>query len=87
MDNFGTIEYHGKAYRLKEHATLSNRVFRGWFGDAKEGESYAAEYRASAIDESGSNWQIVWHFETIRGEEPEDESDYNWGDVLAIIPQ
>jgi hypothetical protein len=87
MDNFGTIEYHGKAYRLKEHATLSNRVFAGWFGDAAEGKHYTAEYQALAADGNGNSHLVIWHFYAIRGQEPEDEGEYNWGDVYDVRPQ
>lgn len=74
--DYGEVEYQGKEYTLAEQATLSNRMFPGWFGDAEEGEPYTAEYQAAAVDNGGESYMVLWHFETVRGEEPWDESDY-----------
>lgn len=77
---YGEIEYEGKAYALTEQAVLSNRVFPGWWGDAKAGESYTAEYQAHAMDCDGRKYLVRWQFETVKGEEPEDESYYPFDD-------
>lgn len=90
MKNYGTVNsYKGKTYRLTEYATLSNRVFPGWFGDAEDGKTYTAEYQAMAVDKSGNECIVYWQFDTVKGEEPEDESNYPWDDshVTNVVAQ
>ena len=85
--DFGTATFEGKTYTLDCVAYLTNNVFLGWFGDAAEGESYTAEYEATAHDTDGTNYGIRWQFETVKGQEPEDESDYPFDDqhITAAI--
>jgi hypothetical protein len=79
--DFGTATYNGKIYTLVNEATLSNRVFTGWWGDAEEGEPYTAEYNADAVDADGNQYMIYWQFDEIKGNEPEDESNYPFDDA------
>lgn len=82
--DFGTITYNEVEYRLEEDATLSNRVFPGWWGDAEEGESYTAEYQARATGPDGNDYMVYWQFEEVKGKEPEDESNYPWENIHSV---
>ena len=78
--DYGEIEYKDATYQLTEQATLTNRVFTGWFGDAEEGEEYQAEYKADALSENGYQYTVYWKFPVVKGDEEEDESNYPWED-------
>ena len=79
MSRYGEVTYQGQEYLLQDDAQLSNRVFPGWWGDAHEGEEYTAEYSAPASRQSHTN-TVVWQFSVVKGQEPENESDYDWDD-------
>lgn len=87
--NFGTVNHNGKVITLTDQAVLSNRVFTSWWGDASEGESYTAEYHANGVDENGNDVMVYWQFDEIKGQEPEDESNYPWDDehVSKVVLQ
>ena len=71
--------FKGESYWIDTEKDIypSNRVFPGWWGDAKEGETYYAEYIGIATKEN-KFYDIYWQFLIIKGCEPEDESDYPW---------
>ena len=80
-----TISYKGKEYALACDAFLSNRVFHGWWGDVEEGETYTAEYEAYAsTDGDDARYVVRWHFDAVKGEEPEDESNWPWDDLNIV---
>lgn len=79
-----TITFEGKTYTLQGDADYTNRVFTGWWGDASEGESYTTEFDAPAIDADGNRYEVVWQFQVVKGEEPEDLSNLDWGDVALV---
>jgi hypothetical protein len=83
MSDYGEVGYEGRVYHLTNQATLSNCVFPGWWGDVDEGDVYITEYWASAVDDEGNRFRVVWHFETIKGEEPQEE-DYPWDDGHVV---
>ena len=73
-----TITYNGQKYELLEQASLSNRSFPGDFQSAEEGEQYTAEYWAAAKDSDGNDVTVYWQFDEVKGQEPEDESQYDF---------
>ena len=75
-----TIKHDGKTYTSDDECSLSNRVFAGWWGDAAEGEEYISEWVDTAHDEHGNRYQVRYHFDAIKGQEPEDDSDWPWRD-------
>jgi len=79
------VEYDGKQYAMTRQAELSNRVFPGWFGDADEGGNYTAEYSAPAVGTDGRDYKIIWQFDEVRGEEPDDGSNYDWYDIHDVV--
>jgi hypothetical protein len=81
--------HNEKEYTLTSEATLSNRVFPGWYNDVEEGEMYQAEYQADAVDENGKSYMIVWHFDETNGAETEDAGDYPWDDdhIYRVVEQ
>lgn len=79
-----TVKHDNKTLTLTADAQLSNRVFAGWWGDAKDGETYQAEFSAPAKDDQGNEYTVYWQFEAIKGQEPEDDSNYPWHDESAI---
>lgn len=83
---FGTVTFEGKTYWLTEVADFSNRVFDGWFGDAEEGEAYTTEFKAEAIDAEGNEYVVTWQFETVKGNEPEDNGNWPWQNVSFVKP-
>lgn len=62
---------------------ITSRVFTFWQGDADYGEKYFSEWARYAEDGEGNRYKIVWMFETIKGEEPEDD-DWPWEDESLI---
>ena len=82
---YGEISFQGKSYALIEQAELTNRLFYGWWGDAKAGEEFLMELSAPAMDVDENEYVVTWQFEVIKGEEPDDASGYDW-DVLSVIP-
>lgn len=86
---YGTVIYDGQEYALLEPAQLSNRVFPGWWGDAIEEEpEYTSEWQAQAIDGEGNRHYVVWQFDAVKYQEPEDDSNWPWDDehVTAVKP-
>jgi hypothetical protein len=59
---------------------FSNRLFDGGYQGAQWGEEYTTEFVADAIDEDGYQYSVYWQFQTTKGEEPEDLSNYPWDD-------
>ena len=86
---FGKVAHEGKEYTLAQVADYSNRVFPGWWGDVQEGEEYTAEFSASAYDNDGNSYMIYWQFDSVKGQEPEDLSNYPWDDehISLVVPQ
>ena len=84
-----TVTYKGKIYTLNTQAELSNRVFPGSWFDAQEGDNYIAEWAADGEDENGNLVKVSWWFDEIKGNEPEDASDYDWsdGNIHKVIYQ
>lgn len=80
------ISYQGEKYTLECDAFLSNRVFPGWWGDVEEGEAYTAEYEAYATSTGGDGARYVvrWHFDAVKGDEPEDEGNWPWDDENIV---
>lgn len=78
---FGTVDVEVKGleltFWLTSQAELSNRVFDGWWGDAEEGEPYTAEWSCPAIDMDGNEYEIVWQFDEVKGQEREPDA-YPW---------
>ena len=74
----GTVQFEGKHYALIDKAELTNMIFPDWWGDAREGEEYLSEWHASAMGQDGYDYVVTWRFETVKGEEPEDDSDWPW---------
>lgn len=87
--NFGTVNHNGKIITLTDSATLTNRVFTGWFGDASDGENYTAEYKAGGIDSNGDFVEVYWQFGEVKGQETEDEGSYPWDNehITQVVVQ
>lgn len=82
--NLPTITYNGVAIQATQDAYLSNRVFPGSWGDAQEGEGYTAEWETRGEDADGNEYLIRWQFDAVRGEEPDDDSNWDWDNVDCI---
>ena len=61
----------------------TNRVFSGWFGDARMGEKYWSEWQCYAVNTDGERYKIVWLFPAVKGAEPEDDG-WQWDDESFI---
>jgi len=61
----------------------TNRVFPGWFGDARMGEKYWSEWQCYAVNTDGERYKIVWLFPAVKGAEPEDDG-WQWDDESFI---
>lgn len=62
----------------------TNRVFPGWWGDAlQDGDDYWSEWACRATDSDGNEYQIVWQFPAVKGQEPEDD-EWPWDDESYI---
>jgi hypothetical protein len=73
----------GRELHVVQQAELTNRVFPGWFGDAKEGEEYTAEYFLVAEDADGERYVIVYQFDEAKGEE-DDPDTLPWDEISRI---
>ena len=80
---YGTLEHNGKTYMMTGQSELTNRVFPNWWGDAAEGETYISEWFAPAVDVDGNEYQVIWQFDQVRGDEQEPDS-LNWDDVYKV---
>lgn len=76
--DYRTITYKNRTFTLLEQATLTNRVFDYWYGDAQYGEAYISEWAALAEDEHGISCRVYFHFDAIKGQEWEDDSNWAW---------
>lgn len=84
------VTYKGKTYQLTADATLTNREFLGSWFDTQEGDPYTTEYSAPAIDDQGNKYEVYWHFDDIRDQEPEDAGSYPWSDgkhIFRVVEQ
>ena len=80
------INYDGKEINveLTEEAWLTNRSFPENFHDADMGEEYIDEWCASARDTEGNEYQIIWHFSEIKGQETLEAENLPWDDIDKI---
>lgn len=87
--DYGTVTHNGRTITLTEQATLTNRVFTGWWGEAQEGKSYTVEYSARGKDTEGNEYRVYWQFDAVKGDEPEDESNYPWkdSDISRVVDE
>lgn len=76
-----------EAARLEEikaeplaQAELTNRVFSGWWGDAKDGEEYIEEWEEHYETENGQNFTAIYHFTNVRGKEGTAPDDMPWSE-------
>lgn len=76
-------EINGKTITTDDECFLTNRVFPGWWGDAKEGESYISEWACNATDESGEPCRVIYQFPAVKGEEPDDDG-WPWEDERYV---
>lgn len=69
-------------------ASLTNRVFHLWYGNAEEGEEYISEWQEIAKDNDGNEYRITWQFDVIKGYEPYDD-EWPWDDLdhIAIVQE
>lgn len=75
--------YNINDYSITEQAVPTNRVFPGWWGDAKDGEEYISEWSAPATYKDGREVIIKWLFNEIRGQE-EDPEFLDWSDIYSV---
>lgn len=81
----GEIVFQGKRYALLETASLTNRLFDGgWQPHLQDGDEYISEWSAPAIGEDGEEYVVVWRFDAVKGQEPEDDSNWPWGNVHSV---
>lgn len=80
--DFGTIAFGGKTYTLTDQAELTNSVFPGWFGDAKDGEEYTSQWSAPAML-NNEEYEVVWQFCVVKGSEPEPDCQ-NWSNIHHV---
>lgn len=82
-----TEQYTGRQTQIesRDECFLTDRDFPGWFGDAKDGDEYIAEYADYATDADGNEYRLVWQFVLVRGEEPDDDSSLPWEDGPDFI--
>lgn len=82
----GEIIFQGKHYALLAQAALTNRLFDGgWNPYLRHGEEYISEWSAPAIGQDGEEYIIVWRFSAVKGQEPEDNSNWPWGEIYEVI--
>lgn len=88
LGNNGHANFEGHHYIFDTQAVLTNGVFAGWFGDAEDGEEYTTQYAATGYRDDGAEYRIFFEFSVVKGEEPEDESEYTWNDehVSGVSP-
>ena len=78
--NYGTFHFEGKEIVLREQATFSNRVFPYSYTVVKDGDPYITEYKARGYL-NGKKVIVTWHFDDVKGEEPESEDEYPFDDA------
>lgn len=82
---YGEISFKGKSYALLETASLTNRLFDGgWTPELQEGDEYISEWSAPAIGQDGEEYVVTWKFDAVKGQEPEDDSNWPWGKVHSV---
>lgn len=86
---YGTVNFEGKTYWLAAVADFSNNVFPGGYQGAEEGDAYTTEFSCPAYDADGDEYRVCWQFETVKGEEPGDLSNYPWDDehIVEVRPE
>ena len=86
--DFGTVEYMGKIYTLKNQADFTNRLLPGNFvnyHDAEEGEEFDFEMAADATSESGEDCTVYWIFSHTKGESDSDWDSFDYTDVDRVV--
>ena len=78
------IEFNGQTYMGDGEAFATGRIFPGCFNDVENGEEYTNEWAEDAIDKDGNNVQIIYHFEDVKGEEPEPDT-YDWESNIVNV--
>jgi hypothetical protein len=81
---FGEVEFENRTYALTQQAYSSCRTFPGSWHDANEEETYIDEWCAGAIDKDGNKYEVTWQWDMIKGDEPEDGSNYPWFDENIV---
>lgn len=70
-DEFGAAQLEEIGVEPIGQAELTNRVFAGWWGDAKEGDEYIAEWEERYTAENGQAFAVVYHFTQVKGADDE----------------
>ncbi len=86
--DFGTVEYMGKRYTLKNQADFTNRLLPGNFvnyHDAERGEEFDFEMAADATSESGEDCTVYWIFSHTKGESDSDWDSFDYTDVDRVV--
>ena len=86
--DFGTVEYMGKIYTLKNQADFTNRLLPGNFvnyHEAETGEEFDFEMAADATSESGEDCTVYWIFSHTKGESDSDWDSFDYTDVDRVV--
>ena len=82
----GKVEHEGITYHLTEEAyTESAASHPGDWSNVDYGEECFIQFQAPAVDEDGKEYEVIWRFDVIKGEEPEDGGEYDWDDPGNIV--
>lgn len=88
--NLGTVTFQGREFDLTTESDFTSRVLESRYrnyNDASEGETYDVEFSAQGKDSEGNEVTVYWMFEFVKGAEPEDLSDLDWGMVARVEEQ
>lgn len=87
--NFGTVTFDGREYFLTTGADFTNRLlpFSNNYNDVCDGEWYAFEMAADAVDQKGIEYKVFWIFSNIKGENARelDSYDYDVADFVSTM--
>lgn len=79
---FGSLDYDGVTYYLRDQAEPTSRALLDW----QREEGYA-HFAAPAVDANGKGYQVEWVLKTVNddGEGIEDLSELNWYNVDKVV--
>ena len=83
----GTV-YVGYGIKLTQvdPAERTSASFPFSFQNVEIGEEYIDEFSAKAVDNEGNEYELIWHFTQIKGQEQDD--DYlDWDSALYDVKE
>lgn len=83
----GSVIFNGVEYALTTQADETSRLMPyAPYHEAKDGEEYAFEMAAYAIDADDNEYRVTWEFMNIKGKDGRQLDEFDYDDAHSVEP-